>query len=388
MRKFHCSTGFVFGFALMVLCAMVHPAQGEAGSEASFLAGYGDSTAFPEAATGTCASPTDRCDRPTPMGVSTGTTPSSPFIFAGTAGMRVRSLMNPNQKFILSNNHVLGAIGPTLCPDTAPIGTAVLQPGNLDIGFDPGPDPFYVVGNLAAKIALKFSAGSINLIDSAIASTTTADADTMILGIGNPAPSVAFAAPGDAVVKAGRTTGVTSGTVASVNGSFNVNYGAGCGTARFIRQVEVTPGSFSSGGDSGSAILNSASRAPVALLFAGSSQSTIGNPMIFVYILLRVFVDGPSSVSSLNDVIREYDSMQKDPRMGRLMEIQAREEPAIFRHRGVVGMSIGLAQNGEDLAFRVYVKAMTPELRGSLPRQLDGVPVRVIESGEFNAYDW
>jgi hypothetical protein len=68
------------------------------------------------------ADPTDRFDRPIPMGVSIGNTPSLPFIYTGAAGMRVFFLFNPAIKFILSNNHVLGARGPTLCPDTAPSG--------------------------------------------------------------------------------------------------------------------------------------------------------------------------------------------------------------------------------------------------------------------------
>lgn len=39
--------------------------------------------------------PTSFQPRPIPMGVSISTTPSEPFIFAGTVGMRVRSLTVP-----------------------------------------------------------------------------------------------------------------------------------------------------------------------------------------------------------------------------------------------------------------------------------------------------
>jgi len=37
------------------------------------------------------------CDRPIEMGVSIGNTPSLPYIYAGTAGMRVHSFGNPSR---------------------------------------------------------------------------------------------------------------------------------------------------------------------------------------------------------------------------------------------------------------------------------------------------
>jgi streptogramin lyase len=78
---------------------------------------------------------------PIPMGVSISNTPSYPLLYAGTAGLVVHSVGAPASKFILSNNHVLGAVGPTLCPSTARAGrTWTLQPGTLDIGWDPGDD--------------------------------------------------------------------------------------------------------------------------------------------------------------------------------------------------------------------------------------------------------
>jgi hypothetical protein len=93
------------------------------------------------------------------------------------------------------------------------------------------------------------------------------------------------------VIKSGRTTGVTQGTVQSVNTTVKVDYGGGCGIARFVSQVIVTPGSFSAGGDSGSVVLDSNTMKPVGLLFAGSATSTVMNHILFVYLRLGVFVD-------------------------------------------------------------------------------------------------
>lgn len=237
------------------------------------------------------AAPTDRHDRPIPMGVSISTTPSSPFIFAGTAGMLVRSFLAPEQKFILSNNHVMGAVGPTLCPNTASEGTPILQPGTLDIGMDPGDDPFYRVANLTRFIPIRLNPLARNLVDAAIASTTPDLASNEILDIGPPNPGFVQAMPGMEVVKSGRTTGVTFGTVEAINVTVLVSYGTRCGIARFVHQATVTPGSFSAGGDSGSVILEESSNTPVGLLFAGSSTSTVMNPILLVYLLLGVFVD-------------------------------------------------------------------------------------------------
>jgi hypothetical protein len=62
--------------------------------------------------------------------------------------------------------------------------------------------------------------------------------------------------------------------VTGVNVSVFVQYSTGI--ARFVQQIQFS--NISSPGDSGSLIVtNNASANPVALLFAGSSSSTIGN---------------------------------------------------------------------------------------------------------------
>ena len=87
---------------------------------------------------------------------------------------------------------------------------------------------------------------------------------------------------GSAVAKSGRTTGFTTGTISSINTSVSVQYQAGCNqgkkfTVAYTNQVVINSSTFSAGGDSGSLIVtNNASHNPVALLFAGSSTTTIG----------------------------------------------------------------------------------------------------------------
>lgn len=242
------------------------------------------------------AGPQDYQPRPIPMGVSVSNTPSLPYIYTGTAGMLVRSFEYPDIKFILSNNHVLGAIGPTLCPNTAPLWTWTLQPGTLDIGADPGYDPYYLVGAVVGWFPIDFTPGVDNYVDAALSWTIPELAKKEILDIGNPNPALGLASLGMAVKKSGRTTGVTSGTVESVNTTVNVCYGdetCSCGTARFAYQFIVTSGtgSFSAPGDSGSVVLESATNTPVGLLFAGSSTQTVCNHIWVVYFLSGTFVD-------------------------------------------------------------------------------------------------
>lgn len=237
------------------------------------------------------ADPTDFQPRPIPMGVSISTSPTPPFITAGTAGLLVHSLADPNSKFILSNNHVIGAVGPTLCPGSAEsFETWVIQPATLDLGYDPGQDPDFFVGFTAYMAPIQFGPTGTNLVDAAIATTLPSLASNEILGIGRPTPKLALPRPGMKVIKSGRTTGVTTGVIESVNTTLTVSYGI-CGRARFVQQVVVASEDFSDSGDSGSIILDNDSLRPVGLLFAGSSNTTVLNNILYVYLLLGVFVD-------------------------------------------------------------------------------------------------
>lgn len=98
--------------------------------------------------------------------------------------------------------------------------------------------------------------------------------------------------PWSPVQKSGRTTGRTTGTIQTVNATVSVDYGAGCGTAKFVGQFIVTPGGFSAPGDSGSLILtNNTAKKPVGLLFAGSSTITVANRIADVLGALHAKID-------------------------------------------------------------------------------------------------
>jgi hypothetical protein len=342
-------------------------------------------------------SPRQRFARPIPMGVSVSNTPSEPFLYNGTAGLLVHSVDAPASKFILSNNHVLGAAAPTLCPNTAAIGkTWTLQPGTKDIGRDPRDNPSYQVGVVANFWQL--STAGENVMDAALSSTNAAWAGSKILGIGQPKAAMGSAGIYEGVVKSGRTTGVTVGTVLDINCTVTVGYEE-CGSYTFTGQIAifgVSPGAFSDqppvsgnpfsrGGDSGSAVLDAGTSTPVGLLFAGDPLLTYANPISTVYSSFGVFPNSPGGggPKSAEELKAMDDLMQEtlDPRLARLEEIQARHEDQLLSVPGVNGVCISLDESGLEFVFRVHVTKRTPELEQAIPQEIEGVPVRLVETG-------
>jgi hypothetical protein len=138
-----------------------------------------------------------------------------------------------------------------------------------------------------------------NAIDAALAATTPEDlgVETPEGGYGAPRSTTAEARIGLKVQKYGRTTGHTRGRVTGLNATINVSYRTG--TARFSNQIVITGDGFSAGGDSGSLIVTdgvlAGDRRPVGLLFAGSANSTIANPIDAVLARFDVTIDGGGS---------------------------------------------------------------------------------------------
>lgn len=183
----------------------------------------------------------------------------------GTAGAPIKWL-DQNEKphwGILSNWHVMAA-------GHEKIARPIYQPNangepmaNLSKWAGPNPD-------------------KQNLIDAAVADALMDNLHTIspkIIGIGTPAPKTINATLGLAVTKSGRTTGVTSANCIATGAAVRVEYENF--TANFIDQdiYQTTGPPFSAPGDSGSLILDQAEKRPCSLLFAGSAQITVGNPI-------------------------------------------------------------------------------------------------------------
>lgn len=220
----------------------------------------------------------ERCPRPVLAGVSTG----HPNITAGTIGCRVKKGGNV---YALSNNHVYAN------ENSANIGDNVLQPGRYDGGINPAD----AIGTLAGFQPIVFSTNASNIIDAAIALSSTANLEKSTIHNCYGTPKTVTVSPQNRmrVKKCGRTTGLTTGRISGINATVNVGYDSG--VARFVNQIVVSPGNFSAGGDSGSLIVvngGTNDRRPVGLLFAGSSFYTIANPIGDVLSAFQVTIDG------------------------------------------------------------------------------------------------
>ncbi|HYU06015.1 MAG TPA: hypothetical protein VEM77_02405 [Thermoplasmata archaeon] len=221
---------------------------------------------------------TDRW-RPAPGGVSIG----HYRITAGTLGVVAR---RADARMILSNNHVLAK------ENAASIGDPILQPGPYDGGTDRDRiatlDAFVPIvfdGFLDWLLSLFGIARPVrNVVDAALGKPLSdADVSDEILEIGTVSGTVSGTI-GMPVKKSGRTTGLTQGQITAVAATIRVFYGL-TRTARFRDQLVAS--ALSQGGDSGSLIVDADNRA-IGLLFAGSSNTTILNPIGEVERLLGI----------------------------------------------------------------------------------------------------
>jgi hypothetical protein len=212
--------------------------------------------------------------RPLRPGISV----AHPTVTAGTLGGFVRVA---GGTAMLSNNHVLAA------SDAAAVGDPVLQPGPADGG---------TAGDRVATLTAfeRFREGLPNLVDAAVALLDpgiAAEPGNLPGGpLGAVVPGGLDIDPEETVEKVGRTTGHTRGLVTAVEvDGVAVQYDDV--VLRFDDQIEIqgAGGGFSAGGDSGSVIWRSRDRAPIALLFAGSTAGgpggsgvTFANPLATV----------------------------------------------------------------------------------------------------------
>jgi len=202
--------------------------------------------------------------------------PGTNMVMAGTLGAVVS---DANGQYLLSNNHVLADEG------NIPLGSPIFQPGLLD-GGNPVTD---AVARLTKFIPISPSA--VNHVDCALARIDSPGLVTPVFlpNVGKLASGVPVAPTvGMKVIKTGRTTGPTSGTITDIHATVSVEYDSG--TCQFDEQVIIVGDGdeFSAAGDSGSLIVQSNPKRPTALLFAGSQTHTIANRIDAVLAALGV----------------------------------------------------------------------------------------------------
>jgi hypothetical protein len=328
--------------------------------------------------------------RPIALGTSggNGSDFAKAFCYGGTLGSLVD--VGGNQ-YILSNNHVLAR---TNIGTKAGIGSSnpqagddIVQPGLIDVSCQKKSED--VVADLADYVTIQFKnkgTAPPNYVDAAIARVrvgatgSLVDTTGKILDIGTLATGIVEDQLNLAVQKSGRTTGNTHGCIAAVDVTIDINYGNGK-TARFFDQFMVDGPSFSEGGDSGSLIVTeksppTSSPQAVGLLFAGSSTQTIGNPIGRVLSSFGANMVGSGTASSptfCGTASTTQDALAR--------EAKRHNEDRLMGVPGAVGVGVG--RGG---VVEVYLAHANEQARSQIPAHVDNVPVRVIVTGEFQAF--
>jgi hypothetical protein len=331
----------------------------------------------------------------------------------GTLG----SLLTRNgAQFILSNNHVI-ANSDTGTAGTGNTGDAIIQPALIDAPTTCSATGTQTVANLTAFFNLESDPGT--KVDAAIAQIVTGKVDPLgnILYLGAtatngiPDPGPPHAGPGVAatvsmaVAKSGRTTGLTCSSVFATNTAASVLYHKGCAASAtfsvsYTNLVSVVGGSFSSEGDSGSLIVTQNTADAVALLFAGSDQDAVGNPISDVLNTSKFLGAGnavPTVVGSATPHAVIGCTLPAKP-AGAVQTLAASavasealqkataardaHAPELLAHPEVQAVGVGASyDNPAEAAILFFVTKGQP--RTNIPAQVDGIRTRIIEGDLF-----
>ena len=312
-------------------------------------------------------------------------------------------------QYLLSNNHVLART------DQALAGESIIQPGLIDINCGQGANN--IVGTLTQFYNLE--TGPSPKIDAAIAQVAqnAVDPSGDILYLGSTTDSNNVPVPGTpaagvglpetagllsrAVAKSGRTTGLTCSTILSVSTTTSVQYQKGCAIGptfneTFNNQVTVTGGGFSAPGDSGSLIVTQDTAEAVALLFGGSDQETVGNPVDAVLNFFQsgsnamTFVGGakhavvgcslPTAPTSAS--LHVPLSAVAKAAMQRAIAVGNANAPALMAHPEVEAVGVGASlDNPGEAAIVLFVARGQPRM--GIPASVDGIRTRIVEGELF-----
>lgn len=352
------------------------------------------------AQTGTCKAipPTQQMAliRPIPLGISGGNNRSIikdkkgrlKGCFSGTLGSMVQD--SSSNEYILSNNHVLAD------QNTAKPGDPIVQPGLIDVQCVRSQSN--TVATFSSAIKLRFG-GHKNFVDAAIAAVQPGDVSPQILFIGDISSTVVSSpAIGMSVQKMGRTSCLTTGVIAALDANVTINYSDTMKPhlASFVNQILVTGNGmtpiFSAAGDSGSLIVTQDDcPLPVALLFAGSTNGaiTIANPISAVLSRLNVSMVGTcgGAVTSAPDAEALASNIgMSEEAVASAKAVRDLHEDQLMSIPGAVGSGIAAGDQPGQPAIQVYVQKLTPEAKAATPKDVEGTPVKLIESGELVAY--
>lgn len=199
--------------------------------------------------------------RPAMPGVSIGHHDSS----GGTFGFLAR---RDAGLYVVSNNHVLAR------GNDASAGDVIVQPSKVDGGLVDAD----ALARLTSWVPLNYEGGRTP-VDCAMAEVSPDAVTPRHMHFGDLESEPVPAGLSTLVRKSGRTTGVTRGVVTQVGVTTRMRVG----TRRVLLANQFTVrglgGAFSSGGDSGSLVVDEATRCPVGLLCGGGTNYSLVSPI-------------------------------------------------------------------------------------------------------------
>jgi hypothetical protein len=352
------------------------------------------------------------------LGVSGGnakdssTVNSQTLCCGGTLGALVSRGSN---LFILSNNHVL-ARSDSGTAGVPTVGDPIVQPGLIDNNCSAPP----TVATLSQFFNME--TGPAPKIDAALALINTGAVDTAgtILQLSGTLSDPPLDAPphagplvaptiGRTVAKSGRSTGLTCSSIFSIQANISVEYQKGCGTGSifnvsFTNQVAITNNGFSAEGDSGSLIVTQDTADPVALLFAGNTSDTIGNPIsdvlngladpansqskpVFVvsansgvHQVAACSLPGPQSATALRLAVPKVAASAET--LQRALSVRDAHAAELMAHPEVQAVGVGASyDNSGEPAILFFVTRGQP--RSNLPAQIEGIRTRIVAGNLF-----
>jgi hypothetical protein len=361
-----------------------------------------------------------------PMGSSGGNAQDLSTVTGGVecCGGTLGALLTrgtPPTLFILSNNHVLAR------SDQGVVGKEkIIQPGLIDASNPCTTSGTTTVGTLSQFFNLETGAGT--KVDAAIAQIVAGTVDptgsieelgatTDVNGVpqsGSPKAGSGMAATvNEQVSKSGRSTGVTCANVGALHASVQVTYQKGCGTGamfnvNYADEVMVDGAAFGAEGDSGSLIVDAATATPVALLFAGDSTSTIGNPVIDETVSGTLFTgvltslkdskgNKPTFVGSAAHAVKacslpppssatvtEAGPTVSEEVVQRATAVRDRHAVELMANPAVAAVGVGASLDSPTEAA-VFVFVQKGVTRNPIPAEVEGVRTRIIERENFPA---
>ena len=148
--------------------------------------------------------------------------------------------------------------------------------------------------------------------------------------------------------------------------------------------------------------------APVGLLFAGGSTTAIANPIGDVLDAFNVSMVGTgtgpdpsasllrkilawakkfSGITETHAASAQLPAHVSEAAVDAVRRVKERHEGRLLATPGVIGVGVGLSDTiMKQAAIEIYVKQATEPLRQALPKSLDGVETKIVETGEIRAY--